>query len=455
MTDAPYTDDLDLAAVSTASELAEFLRTVHLRADRPSLRVLEARTRHELTPLSKTAVSEMLKGTRFPRKAVMIAFLKACGERDDRIEEWRHTWERIATVQYGPASTPAAGRVPLQSGHGVAIESGGGLVPETAEAKQLRAEIDRLNEDNRRLRLQAAAAARSDAAPQTVVGGTGVRQARGPELPRRMLGAKLRALRVAQDITVEQVAAHLLCSVAEVNRMENGFRSGRLRDIRDLCELYCVSDADQRDYLMDLARQSKRRGWWQEYSVFSSTFMGLEADATSLKDYNPIVVMGLLQTADYARTVIESISAGQLNSDRIERLVQARLIRQHLLTRNNPLVLSAVLDEAILHRIVGSAAVMAVQLDHLIDLSRLDNVTIEVIPYGSGAHAGFNAFDILEFDAALPGVVYLEGVFGELYFEKPEEVDRFQKIFSVLREKALDEEDSRALIGTARRSLQI
>ena len=96
MDEAPYTGDLDLAAVSTVDELAALLRVVHLRADKPSLRTLAAKTRHDATPLSKTAVSDMLKGMRLPRKAVMVAFLRTCGIGDDRIEAWRLAWDRIA-----------------------------------------------------------------------------------------------------------------------------------------------------------------------------------------------------------------------------------------------------------------------------------------------------------------------------------------------------------------------
>ena len=105
MDDAPYTEDLDLSSVVARDELAGLLRTVHLRADRPSLRVLETRTRLRPVPLSKTVVSEMLNGVRFPRKAVMLAFLQACGVQDDHLEPWRRAWERIAVREQGALLT--------------------------------------------------------------------------------------------------------------------------------------------------------------------------------------------------------------------------------------------------------------------------------------------------------------------------------------------------------------
>jgi hypothetical protein len=101
--EAPYTEDLDLASVATYEELAALLQTVYLRADRPSLRTLEARTRHDETPLSKTAVSEMLRGVRFPRKAVMATFLRACRVRGDQMALWLYAWDRLAVREHGPA----------------------------------------------------------------------------------------------------------------------------------------------------------------------------------------------------------------------------------------------------------------------------------------------------------------------------------------------------------------
>ena len=101
MDDVPYTGDLDLDAVSTRDDLASVLRTVHVRADEPSLRTLEARTRHSATVLSKTTVAEMLKAVRFPRKAVMVAFLRACGVQDGALESWQRAWERVAADEKG------------------------------------------------------------------------------------------------------------------------------------------------------------------------------------------------------------------------------------------------------------------------------------------------------------------------------------------------------------------
>jgi transcriptional regulator with XRE-family HTH domain len=455
MVDAPYTGDLDLGAVSTRDELAALLRMVHLRADRPSLRILEARTRHSPAPLSKTAVSEMLKGTRFPRKAVMVAFLVACGERDDQIEAWRRAWDRIAVGEHGLTRRGDSGSGPVPSARAAARSGGDAAGLGAAEVERLRAEVSRLSEDNSRLRLQMAAAGRSVTAPEARSGdGTGTRGVRGPEVRRRELGARLRALRVAKGMTIEQAADHLFCSPGKVSRMENGFRAGTLRDVRDLCELYGVSEADQRDELLEFARQSKQHGWWQDYGLPFSTYVGLEADAASVSSYHSTIVPGLLQTADYARAIHDGGTARSYDWEEIEQRVQVRLIRQRLLTQSDPPKFRAVLDEAVLHRVMGGPAVMAVQLDRLIELSRLRNVAIGVISFRSGAHPGGDgAFDILEFGASLPGVVYLEGLFGQIFVESPRDVGRYQSAFETLHAAALDQEDSQQLIRRIRRDL--
>jgi hypothetical protein len=181
--DAPYTGDLDMAAVATRSELAGLLRTVHLRADRPSLRSLEARTRHSASPLSKTAVAEMLKAARFPRRTVMVAFLQTCGVPDSTLGPWPRAWERVAARESrtpgeishaGPRPrlrTPASGQElasdapgPFPSGasqdHRPDRPSGSHAAAEqAAEPHGLKKEIARLTADNESLRLQLAAQA--------------------------------------------------------------------------------------------------------------------------------------------------------------------------------------------------------------------------------------------------------------------------------------------------------
>jgi hypothetical protein len=167
MDDAPYTGDLDLSAVRTRDDLAALLRTVHMRADKPSLRTLEARTRHGATPLSKSVVAEMLKGARFPRRAVLVSFLGACGVPDDAMDSWRRAWERVAAAEEAPESPPAS-RVRPSAAAGAAVDAGGPRADVAdadaagadaavrAEIQLLRDQVGQLVMDNEKLRLQLA-----------------------------------------------------------------------------------------------------------------------------------------------------------------------------------------------------------------------------------------------------------------------------------------------------------
>jgi transcriptional regulator with XRE-family HTH domain len=276
-------------------------------------------------------------------------------------------------------------------------------------------------------------------------------EVRSPTVRRRELGALLRALRNEKGLTVEQVAERLMCSASKVSRMETGHGAATLRDIRDLCDLYGVTDEPERDRMMQLAREGKQQGWWQPYDLPYSTYVGLEAEATSIRTFQPSVVPGLLQTEEYARAVHDAAepesSMVVLTPEVVEQRVKARLRRQRLLTETNPLAFCTVLDEAVLHRIVGSPRVMGEQLGHIVELAALRNVTVQVIPYDAGAHpAPGSMFNILEFNAVVPDVVYVEGLAGWIYIERPEDVARYSRVFARLSEMALNGVKSADLI---------
>lgn len=275
-----------------------------------------------------------------------------------------------------------------------------------------------------------------------------VPEVRSPTLRRRELGAFLRARRQELGLTVDQVAERLLCSPSKVSRMETGQRGATLRDIRDLCDLYGVVDAAERERLANLARQGKQQGWWQSYDLeYFSTYVGLEADAISIKYYQSSVMPGLLQTATYARAVHEVVVQPKLSPERIDELVKVRLTRQNVLDRDPPLVISAIIDEAALHRVVGGAAVMAAQLDRLTELTSKPNVTMQVITFGAGAHGAMEStFNILDF-TSVPSVVYVEGLVGFIYLDRLQDVARYQEVFAHLQEKALSPRESNDLIA--------
>lgn len=258
----------------------------------------------------------------------------------------------------------------------------------------------------------------------------------------------LRALRTAQGLTVEQVAERLLCSPSKVSRMETGQRGATLRDVRDLCEIYGVTDQARRDHMARLATEGKQQGWWQGFELdYFGTYVGLEEEATSLSCYQSAAVPGLLQTSAYTRAMHE-IALPELSPERIDRMIEVRLKRQQLLVRDPPLKVWAILDEAVLHRLVGGASVMKDQLERLVEAATLQHVTIQVIPFSAGAHPAMEStFNILDFQEPVPSVVYVEGLAGFMYLERPQDISRYQIVFEHLSAQALSPRESVELIS--------
>jgi hypothetical protein len=248
-------------------------------------------------------------------------------------------------------------------------------------------------------------------------------------------------------MTVEQVAAELLCSSSKVSRMETGSRAATLRDLRDLCDLYDVTDPDERERMQRLATEGKEPGWWQPYELDFATYVGLEAEATTLTDFCCTTVPGLLQTSAYVRAMHKA-GVPVIAPERIEEYVEVRLTRQRLLTRDPPLRLVTVLDEAMLLREVGGPAVMAEQLDRLMTAAEMPNITIRVIANKAGAHAAMESnFSILEFSGNTPSVVYVEGLVGRIYLERPQDIARYAEVFESLLGVALSRQASIELMS--------
>jgi transcriptional regulator with XRE-family HTH domain len=276
-----------------------------------------------------------------------------------------------------------------------------------------------------------------------------VPEVRSPTLRRRELGARLRRLRTDRGMTVEQVAEQLLCSPSKVSRMETGQRGATQRDVRDLCVIYNVTDPAQVDHLMDLVKEGKQQGWWQSHELdYFATYVDLEQASTTLSYYQSTIVPGLLQTVEYARAMYAAGLPAEITPERADELIEVRLRRQQVLNREPPLQLRAVFDEAVLRRVVGGPEVMGAQLHHLNEAANMPNVTLQVIPYGAGAHPAMdNMFTILEFDAGAPAVVYVEGLMGWMYIEREHEVTRYVQVFEHLRKLALNPQETIELLS--------
>jgi len=268
-----------------------------------------------------------------------------------------------------------------------------------------------------------------------------------PTVRRRELGALLRALRAGKGWTAEQVADRLLISSSKVSRLETGQRGASARDIRDLCDLYEVDD-EQRQHLMELAIEGKQRAWWQSLGLPYSTYIGLEAEATSISDFGLGTVPGLLQTPDYARAVLRA-AVPKWVPEVVEQRVEGRVARQqHLFSEQVPRF-EAVMDESVLHRVVGSPAVMRAQFERLLELSELPSITLRVIPYEAGAlPAPINKFIILRFaQPTISDVVYIEGLTGERYINEPHEVEVYNTTFRTLFNLGTDLDTTREMIA--------
>ena len=270
-----------------------------------------------------------------------------------------------------------------------------------------------------------------------------------PTVRRRRLGAKLRELREERKLTAEDVAQQLLVSQSKISRLENGRRAISQRDVRDLCRVYSVTDEKLIDALMTMARESRQRGWWHAFGdVPYSVYIGLEANAVSARNYESLFVPGMLQTREYAAAVIQGIQPEAL-PEQNEKRIEVRMRRQEAMhDPDKPLRMWAVLDEAVLHREVGGPQVMREQLEHLIALSHLAHITVQVLPYSIGAHPGMSGtFSILEFeDEADATIVYLEGVTSDLYLEKDTDVKTYSTLYEHLRAMALGPDQTRELI---------
>jgi transcriptional regulator with XRE-family HTH domain len=272
----------------------------------------------------------------------------------------------------------------------------------------------------------------------------------GPALRRRRLGAELKRSREAAGLTQETVSRHFEWHAAKVTRIETGRVAVTVRDVKDLLTLYGVVDEAYHESLIELARKARETPWWSQYRDVerSGRFVGLEAGATAILSWEPIVMPGLLQTEGYTRSLLRAALPSE-PPDAVERRIALRLARQARLTGPQPLRLTSILDESVLHRVIGGQDDMAAQLRRVRDAAAdLPNVTVRVLPFTAGAHRFLGgSAAILEFGAAADPVVFMEG-FANEYEDRPAAVALFREAFDQLAEMALDEHRSLNLIDS-------
>ena len=272
-----------------------------------------------------------------------------------------------------------------------------------------------------------------------------------PAVRRKRLGLELRRLREQAGLNCEAVGSQLECSGTRISRIETGRISIRPGDVREMLDIYGVTGSDV-TALIQLAREARRKPWWHAYGRivpnWLETYIGLETEAARLRDFQPFVVPGLLQTGDYARaTLTAAPDAGR--GEAIERQVALRLERQAILARPDPPDLWVVLSENALRLEVGDGGVMRAQLGRLTDLARRPNITLQILPSQHAAHVyAISPFTILDVpEAADPTVVYVEHLTGGLFLESGDEVWRYGAVLDDLRSQALGTAESADLIA--------
>jgi transcriptional regulator with XRE-family HTH domain len=276
-----------------------------------------------------------------------------------------------------------------------------------------------------------------------------------PTVRRRRLAAEVRRLRERAGYTEDEVAESLHWSSSKISRIELHRQGLKPPDLAKLLDLYEVNQA-HRDELMALAREPRRRGWWEAYSDALpeeyAAFIGLEAEAESEWSWSPELVYGLFQTEDYARAVIQAHMGSTISRIDIERRVETRMVRQRVMTSDAPVALSVVLDESTLLRLFGNESIMRDQLKRLVEISQLPNVDLHVLPLAGTHPIGTGAFVILKFAPAhgtrLHDVVYIEQLTrSAIYVEDEADTHEYSVAFDRLTTEALDPAKSRKLIN--------
>jgi transcriptional regulator with XRE-family HTH domain len=275
----------------------------------------------------------------------------------------------------------------------------------------------------------------------------------------------LRELRLKERLTVKAAAERLEVSEATMWRVESGLTSSRSHFVEAACKIY-GAPADLTEALKALAKETKARGWWQAYGDVIpegfDVYMGLEEATSELSWYESELVPGLLQTKEYARTVIRADNP-DVGDEEIDRRVHVRIARQALVGRTTaPPRLNVVLNEGILCRPVGGARVMRGQLERLREVAGMPNASLRVVPFSAGLHHGLMSgpFVILRFPLngdgreSEPATVYMDEFTGALYLDKPHEVERYVKAFDSIWNSSLSESASRTRMDQAMKELR-
>ncbi|MEU6858903.1 helix-turn-helix transcriptional regulator [Glycomyces sp. NPDC046736] len=264
------------------------------------------------------------------------------------------------------------------------------------------------------------------------------------------LGERMRDIRKRLRIPQQEAADHIQRNNAMLGRYETGQIPFRRNDVIDLLDFYGVANETERNGLLQLCDDIWRKNWWDPHrGDFGQDFVNvpwLESRVDHILTYQHIIVHGLLQTREYAEALIRNDSGDRTPEVQIKRWIDLRVERQRVLRKDNPARLTMVLEEPVLQRPVGSPEVQRAQLQHLVELSELENIDIHVMPTAHGPHAAHHgSFNLYEMPSPYPDVAYTETVGGSLYIEEPT-VSHIREVWKDLVEGALTSEKSIALV---------
>jgi len=276
----------------------------------------------------------------------------------------------------------------------------------------------------------------------------------GPTALRIVLGAQLRRLREAADITRADAGYSIRGSESKISRLELGRVGLKERDVSDLLTMYGVTDQAERDTFLEMVKRSNQPGWWHRFNDLMpdwfQDFVGLEEAATRILTYELQFLPGLMQTEDYARAIASHGRPDSAGPD-VERRVGLRMNRQKILHRPGAPRLWAVIDESVLRRPIGGREIMLRQLDHLLELTKQPQITLQVVPFALSGYAAESPFTMLRFgEPELPDLVYIEHLAGALYLDKRDEVELYSRAFDRLTVDAVTPDRTRQMLAKVR-----
>lgn len=275
-------------------------------------------------------------------------------------------------------------------------------------------------------------------------------------LRHRRLTQLFRQLRHEAGLTGEEVARQLEWKASKIRRYETGeWKRIQPRDVRGLLEVYGITDKNEQDPYVQLAKDAGKRGWWSPYADIVGAYVAFEDESSEIKTFEPTFIPGLLQTEDYAQSLIRSDDT-VFNPEAAQRRLEVQLQRRKLLHSEGAPTFWAIVDEPAIMRPVGGPRVMADQLKHLLSEASPQHITLQVLPMDVGAHPGMTgAFVILNFANPIdPPVLYLETATDGLYPEEPDTLERYRLMFDHLRVSALSQDRSAALVERQIRELE-